>query len=100
MISPKEFVVELINKQLLADTLNANNGFIGNENTKLKLTEKLIEKQQLLVSLENYTPFQKSFGIPVVIEKTRINFIKNFFKCFISLIIVLLIFSNFKNKIS
>lgn len=93
-------IIKLINKQLLADTLNAKNGFIGNENTKLKLTEKLIEKQQLLVSLENYTPFQKSFGIPVVIEKTRINFIKNFFKCFISLIIVLLIFSNFKNKIS
>lgn len=93
-------IIKLLNNQLLADTLNVNNGFIGNENTKLSLTEKLIEKQQLLISLENYTPFQKGFGVPIVIEKTRINFIKNFVKCFFSLIIILLIFSNFKNKIS
>lgn len=89
-------IIKLLNKQLSENSLIAANGFDGQENIQLSLTEKLIEKQQLLVLFDNYSPFQKSFGIPVVIEKTRINFIKNFLKCFLSLFIVLLIFSNFK----
>ena len=93
-------IIKLLNEQLSNDSIIENNGFIGNKNIKLSLTEKLIEKQQLLVSLQNYTPIKKSLGVPVIIEKASINFIKFFFKCFFSLSIVLIIILNFRNKIS
>lgn len=81
----------VLNKHLNKDT---------NIIKEISLIEKEINLTNQLKNIENYSPMDKGFGVPVLKENSRLLLIKNFCKAFISGILLFGFYIYLKKKLA